>query len=112
MNKIRQYCYNILKILDKISYCVLCFFVLGKILNLELFGFPKNEYDAEIRTAYKYEQYIFLFLSVLMILFLLRKKLSKAIYIEVILWFSFFLFVPYILHQIPSVAKVYNNIFY
>ena len=42
-------------------------------------------------------------------MFLLKAKYHKVIYIEGVLWIFLCLFIPYMLHQIPSVVQMYND---
>ena len=100
---------NLLNILDKVSYWLLFFIAFGIILNFDFFSINIDNYDDGIKIAYKYMRYYSLFLATLILLFLLKAKYHKVIYIECGLWIVLCLFIPYMLHQLPSIIQMYND---
>lgn len=112
MYKIQHVFSVCLNLLDKIAVGVLFFVVSGILLNLNFFTLDANKYDNEIITSYNCLKYLFLFIAILTLLFLLKKKYSRIAHIETILWLILFVLTPYLFHQIPSVSQAYDNIIY
>lgn len=112
MQKLKNYFSAFLNIADICSFGILC--VIGFICFMGKFIDPfdinGNNYDERIKTAYAADQNIFFFLSILIFLFLIKKKYPKIVYAEWIMWGILFLCIPYLWHQIPSVAEAYNQV--
>lgn len=104
MYKIQHFFSVCLNLLDKITVGVLFFVVGGILLNLNFFTLDTNKYDNEIITSYNCLKYLFLFIAILTLLFLLKKKYLRIAHIETILWLILFVLTPYLFHQIPSVS--------
>lgn len=111
MYKFRHYFSIFLKIADEISYFILFFIAICTILNLNLFAFDVTQYDDETGMVYQCVHNLFLIIALLMLLFLLKRKYPRVLYIELVLWGVLFFWAPYLLHQIPSVAQAYTDIF-
>lgn len=109
MQKSHDVFFDLLNIIDKVSYCLLLFAALGTILNFNFFSINVDNYGDEIKIAHKFMRYYSLLLATLILLFLLKVKYHKAVYIECGGWAFLCLFIPYILHQLPSIAQMYNN---
>ena len=109
MQKLHNVFLNLLNILDKVSYCLLFFTAFGIVLNFDFFSINTDNYDYGIKIAYKFMRYYSSLLAILILLFLLKAKYHKVIYIEGVLWIFLCLFIPYMLHQIPSVVQMYND---
>lgn len=112
MLKLQHFFSVFLNLMDKVTYCVLFFFVGGILLNFDFFAININQYDTEIITSYNCLRYLFLSIAILTLLFLLKKKYSKITYIEMVLWLILFVSAPYLFHQIPSISQAYDNVTY
>ena len=110
MHKLQHIFSACLDLLDKIVGVILFLITVGMLLNLDFFAIDVNQYDDEIITSYKNLRYLFLSVTMLTLLFFLKKKYPKIIYIETILWLILFTVAPYLFHQIPSVSQTYDNI--
>ncbi len=109
MQKLRYIFLNLLNIFDKVSYYILFFVAFCTILNLNLFSINPDDYSDEIKNAYKLLRYYSVLLATSTLLFLLKFKYQKLVYIEEVAWGILCLFVPYMLYHLPSVARMYNN---
>ena len=109
MQKLRNAFFNLLNILDKISYGLLFFAAFGILLNFDFFSINVDNYDDGIKIAYKFMRYYSLLLAILIFLFLLKARYRKVVYIESGLWIFLCWFIPYMLNQLPSFKQIQNN---
>jgi len=109
MQKLHNVFLNLLNILDKVSYWLLFFIAFGIILNFDIFSINVDNYDDGIKIAYKFMRYYSLLLAMLILLFLLKAKYRKVVYIESWVWIFLCLFIPYMLHQLPSIIQMYKD---
>ncbi|MBO7097353.1 MAG: hypothetical protein J6W11_01790 [Alphaproteobacteria bacterium] len=109
MQKLRNAFFKFLNILDRVSYCLLLFMAFGIILDFDFFSINADNYDNGIKIAYKFMRYYSLLLATLILLFLLKTKYCKVVYIESGVWIVLCLFIPYMLHQLPSIIQMYKD---
>lgn len=108
-----QYVFSVcLDFLDKTACGILFLTALGILINLDFFAINIDQYDDEIIIAYKCLKYLMLFVAVLTLLFLVKKRYPQIMHIEAVLWFVLFISAPYLLHHIPSVSRIYDNVTY
>ncbi len=109
MQKLRYIFLNLLNVFDKFSYYILFFAIFCTILNFNFFSINPDDYDNEINNAYKFLRLYSVILATITLLFLLKFKYRKLVYIEGIMWGLLCLFIPYMLNHLPSVVRMYNN---
>jgi len=99
----------ILRFLDKISYYLLYFVAIAFIfacLGMDFYSIDYGNYDTRLLIAKNNIDYIFAYISILILCFLWRKKYPRILYFEIVLWIGLFFLTPYLIHQISSVEQM------
>lgn len=108
MQKLRRIFFNLLNIFDKVSYCILFFAAFCTILNFDFFSINFDDYSDEIKNAHTLLRCYSILLATLILLFLLKFKYQKFVYVEGVVWGVIYLFVAYMFYHLPSVTQMYN----
>lgn len=98
-----------IKILDNIAAWILCFWATFTLFGIDVFKFDVSEYNKSLGAIERCFTNIFCLLSLLTLLFLLRRKYSWLQNLEKVGWIVFFIVIPYLVHEIPSISQAYTD---
>ena len=96
-----------MKVLHNIVVSLLAFWAVFTLFGIDIYSYNIAEHDDKLVHAAQNMNYVFDGLAILTLLFLLKKKYAWVQYVEMLVWLVFFIIVPFLVRDIPSVHAMY-----